>query len=411
MPGMRAVYRTALPLLWLGQIVFISASLYQSAIMLLGRTRSARIYRPAPDPRVRFALVVCARNESPVIGGLVTALVSQDYPRDRLDVVVVAHNCDDDTASVAARAGARVVELRTDVAGKALAMRRGLAEVRDSCDFVGIFDADSRAPSALLATVASACEESDCVQVETVPHDTEDWLATGYGFGRRARNLFWWRPREALGLGTTVSGSGYFIRPWLLDELLGQAHTLTEDLELTARLYAGGRHVRYVSSTYVQVEEAHNLKASLSQRLRWARGHLTVIGDSWPSLIRQAARGDARAFDMALYLVIPTRVLTRTAVTISLLWGVLRIPGGLPGAGLRVLVVLASMGEWLLPVVLALRDGLVPANGRGLSLAFRHGVLNLLWFPIGLWGLVSARAVTWDAMPRTGVPEGEDVLA
>jgi len=342
-----------------------------------------------------------------VIGGLVTGLVSQEYPRSQLDVVVVAHNCTDGTASVAARAGARVVELRTDLPGKALAMRAGLEAIADRCDFVGIFDADSRVPSALVATVAAACEGSDCVQVETVPHDTHDWLATGYGFGRRARNLFWWRPREALGLGTTVSGSGYFIRPELLRELLDKAHTLTEDLELTARLYASGRRVRYVSSTYVQVEEAHELGASMKQRLRWVRGHLTVIEDAWPSLMKQAARGDVRAFDIALYLVIPTRVLTRTAVTISLVWALLRFRGGLS----RPLVAAAFAGECFLPVAIALREGLVPADPRGVNLAFRHGILNLLWFPIGLWGLLSARSVAWEAMPRTGTPEGEDVLA
>ncbi|MGK2964856.1 MAG: glycosyltransferase [Tepidiformaceae bacterium] len=404
---MRTIGRATAGLIALGQLVFLAVSLYQSAITLLGRRRVAPVYAPSLDSPLRFALVVCARNEEAVIGGLVTGLVAQEYHRDRLEVIVVAHNCNDATATIAARAGARVVELTTEASGKALAMVAGLEAVGDDTDYVGIFDADSRVPATLVATVASALHGSDCVQVETVPHETDDWLATGYGFGRRARNLFWWRPREALGLGTTMSGSGYFIRPAILRDLLAQAHTLTEDLELTARLYAGGGHVRYVSSTYVQVEEAHSLAASMKQRLRWARGHITVIHDAWPSLLRQSARGDLRAFDIAIYLVMPTRVLTRTAVTGSLGWALIRAPGALP----LFPVVLGFVGEWVLPSAIALRERLVPANMRGVNLAVRHGVLNLLWFPIGLWGLISARAVAWDPVPRTGSPENEGSLA
>ena len=63
------------------------------------------------------------------------------------------------------------------------------------------------------------------------------------------------------------------------------------------------------------------------------------------------------------------------------------------------------------PTVIALRERLVPANMRGVNLAMRHSVLNLLWFPIGLWGLISARAVVWDPVPRTGSPENEGSLA
>ncbi|HET7738099.1 MAG TPA: glycosyltransferase family 2 protein [Tepidiformaceae bacterium] len=404
---MRTIGRATALMIAAVQFVFLAVSLYQSAITLLGRRGAAPVFRPALDSPLRFALVVCARNEASVIGGLVTGLVTQEYPRERIEVIVVAHNCDDATATVAARAGARVVELTTEASGKALAMAAGLEAVGEHIDYVGIFDADSRVPATLVATVAAACPGSDCVQVETVPHETADWLATGYGFGRRARNLFWWRPREVLGLGTTMSGSGYFIRPPLLRQLLAQAHTLTEDLELTARLYAGGGRVRYVSSTYVQVEEAHSLAASVKQRLRWARGHITVIHDAWPSLLRQSARGDLRAFDIAIYLVMPTRVLTRTAVTGSLAWALIRAPGALP----LFPVLLGFAGEWVLPSVIALRERLVPANMRGVNLAMRHSVLNLLWFPIGLWGLISARAVAWDPVPRTGSPENEGSLA
>ncbi len=387
-----------------GQLFVLAVSLYQSAITLLGRMRPQPRHRPMTEGGPRFGLVVCARDESKVVGGTVASLRAQEYPAHLYEVLVVAHNCSDDTASLAARAGARVIELDTHRPGKIYPMLAGLRELGGHCDLIGVFDADSRFPATLLATVAAAADGEDCIQVEVIPRDTPDWLARGYGLGRRSRNVFWWRPREALGLGSTLTGTGFFIRPALMKDLLENPRTLTEDLELTARLYATGRGVAYLSSTYVAVEEPHVFRASVRQRLRWVRGHISVIRYDWPKLVRHAAHGDARAFDMALYMLMPTRLLTRTGVTASAALAVLRVPGALPGPALGV----ALAGEWVLPAFIAVREKLVPVNRAGLNLALRHGVLSLLWFPIGLWGLLTSSVHSWDGNPRASVSERDD---
>ncbi len=387
-----------------GQAFLIAVSFYQTVIMVLGFRRPQPRHQPSTGGGPRFGLIVCARDEAEVVGGAVVGLRAQEYPRELFEVLVVAHNCSDETAELAARAGARVVELHTARPGKVQPMIAGLAAFDQTCDFVGVFDADSRVPPTLLATVATASEGEDCLQVETVPRDSTDWLATGYGLGRRARNLFWWRPREALGLGTTVSGTGFFIRPALLAELLANPQTLTEDLELTARLYARGGRVAYVSSTYVTVDEPHVFRASVRQRLRWVRGHFSVLRHDWPPLAARALHGDRRALDIALYMLVPTRVITRTAVTGSAILVALRLPAALPAGPVAV----AFAGEWAVPALVAVRQRLVPLNRHGLQLAVRHGMLSLLWFPIGAWGLVTSRVHAWDGTPRVPVPEGDN---
>jgi hypothetical protein len=402
---MRGVLRVVGALIFVGQAFWVAMSLYQSAIALTGRVR--RVPRRAvPGVKPCFFLIVCARNEAAVIPGIVSDLLAQNYPRDRFEVIVVAHNCTDATARVAAQAGVRVVELETERPGKAVAVSAGLNAAGDACDFVGVFDADARAPRGLLAAVAEASPGEDCLQVETVPRDTGEWLVEGYGLGRRVRNALWWRPREALGLGTTISGCGFFIRPALLREHLPKVRTLTEDLELTARLYNAGRRVAYVSSSFVVVEEPHRLGASVQQRARWARGHLRVVVHGWPPMFARGLRGDLRAFDMALYLISPTRMLTRLAVSCSFALALLRLPFALPLAP----VALALSGEWLLPLYVAVRDRLVPMSVPGLMLAGRHALLNLLWFPIGLWALVTPKSRAWTEMPRS-TPEEPDANA
>ncbi len=380
-----------------GVLLAIVISLYQSAILIMGLVRG-RTRREAANPLPRFALLICARNESGSVKGIVSDFQSQRYPRECFDIVVVAHNCSDDTVAVAREAGARVVEANDGRPGKAHAVAAGMRALPGTVDYVGVFDADSRVDENFLAAVAASIEGAECLQVEVVPERSDEWLSEGYGLGRRARNVMWWRPREALGLGVTISGTGWFIRPALHAELGPRLKTLTEDLELSTLMYSEGYTVRYSSDAAVTIQEPRTLGSSLNQRTRWARGHLRVIRRYWPKLLRRAASGDVRAMDMAIYLVAPTRVLTRSGITLGLVIALARsahaVSWPLLGLGL--------LSEFVLPGAVGLKEKLVPATPAGATLAARHTLLSLLWFPIGFWGLLTARRESWSAMPRTG---------
>jgi glycosyl transferase family 2 len=232
--------------------------------------------------------------------------------------------------------------------------------------------------------------------VETVPKLSDDWLAAGYGLGRRARNAMWWQPREALGLGVTISGTGWFITPSLHAELGPRLETLTEDLELSTLMYSEGHTVRYTSDAVVTIQEPSTFDSSMNQRLRWVRGHFRVIRRYWPALLGRGLSGDPRALDMAVYLVAPTRILTRAGVTLGVLMRVATPARAVswPLLGLGVL------SEFALPAAVGAKTNLVPATPGGAALALRHTLLSLLWFPIGFWGLLTARRETWNAMPR-----------
>jgi GT2 family glycosyltransferase len=387
------------------EAVALALSCYQSAVTLAGYLWSKRGEPPGGVSwRPRFALVVCARDEERVIGRVVHDLLEQDYPAEMRDVFVAAHNCSDGTVRAAEAAGARVIEVHSAAPGKAWAIRAALEATDGVYDLMGVFDADARVEPGLLAAIARRGPGPAVLQAETVPIGDPEWIAEGYGFGRKARNLFWWRPREALGLGTTISGCGWFIRPALLRDGLPRVTTLTEDLELTVRLALRGIPVTYVSDARVAVGEARDLRASLRQRLRWARGHLLVVARLWPGLAGRAVRGDVRALDLAIYLIAPTRMLTRLGASLAAAHWLLRLPGGPPAA----VVLPVALAEWAVPAFIGLRERLVGLNRRGLELAFRHGVLSLLWFPIGLWALATARVQTWAPAGRNAreVPDG-----
>ncbi|MBI5947068.1 MAG: glycosyltransferase [Chloroflexi bacterium] len=387
----------------------LALSLYQSFITVAGRARASRPAKPREEdagrPLPSIAAIICARNEEVAITDAVAGLLGQDYPAHLSRVAVMAHNCTDKTAELAREAGATVVEVLTEAPGKVHGLRAGLQLYGDHCDLIGVFDADTRVKPSLFHQIAAASAGEDCLQAETIPHDVHAVVASGYGLGRKARNLLWWQPRAALGLGSTINGTGFFIRPAVLAAMLGESHTLTEDLELTARLYASGRRVAYLPGVQVVVEEPEQFSSSMKQRLRWVRGHLGVVRFTWPALARRAATGDARAFDMAVYLLTPTRLITRVGVSGMAAATVLRAPFAFP-----VWVVGPSVAlEWVLPFGVLVRERVVEPSLEGARTTLTHALLSLCWFPLGVAALFTARVKAWDLTPRAAAGDRDAV--
>ncbi len=85
--------------------------LYLVVLALASFTRPRPISRPVRAPRL--VVLVPAHNEGEFIGRCVRSLRDQSYPADDYRLVVIADNCTDSTAALAAADGAEVMA-RTD---------------------------------------------------------------------------------------------------------------------------------------------------------------------------------------------------------------------------------------------------------------------------------------------------------
>lgn len=113
--------------------------------------------RPRADPAHRppLSVLVAAHDEADVIEARVADVLAQDYPRDRLEVIVVDDGSADGTAARAAAAGART--LRQPRAGKVAALARAVDEARG--EIVVLTDANTRfAPGALRALASTLAD-------------------------------------------------------------------------------------------------------------------------------------------------------------------------------------------------------------------------------------------------------------
>lgn len=242
---------------------------------------------PITKKKLRYGVIIGARNEEAVIGNLIRSIRASDYPRDKLDIFVVAHNCTDRTAEAAKEAGAIVyVYDNPDECTKGYATRylfRKIEEDYGTQSYDGFFtlDADNVLDGQFMTKMNDAFVASDGKAVITSFRNSKNFgtnvVSAMYGLyflqGCRMES----RGRTLLGCSTRVQGTGYLIPASVVKHGWNYV-TLTEDWELTADVVLDGVPILYCDEAMTYDEQPTSLRVMWRQRLRWAKGHLLVGG-------------------------------------------------------------------------------------------------------------------------------------
>ncbi|RPJ79423.1 MAG: glycosyltransferase family 2 protein, partial [Acidobacteria bacterium] len=220
---------------YLGYPIFIAA---------WARMRPRPIARDERRPLPGVSVVIAARDEAGRIGARIDNLLSLDYPRDRLQLIVVSDGSTDRTLDVLARYSEAVQVVALPRCGKAAALNAGVAAARH--DVVAFADARQRfAPDALRMLVRNFADERlGAVSGELLlssPVSTGEHTV-GEGLGLYWRYEKWIRRNESLA-GSTVGATGaiYAMRKSLWQEL--PAGTLLDDVLAPMRAVLRGKRV------------------------------------------------------------------------------------------------------------------------------------------------------------------------
>ena len=315
--------------------------------------------RAAGAPPVH--VLVPAHDEAAVIGATVRALVAQRGLGGRATVHVVADGCRDDTAALAAAAGA-VVHDRPDPdePGKGAALNWALGRIDGGPDdVIVVVDADTVADPWFLASITAELDAgAEVAQGRYGVLDADASSATALRWAALAvRHHLRPLGRRELGWSCGLFGNGMAFRRRVLEAHPWTGH-LTEDAEMALRLLLEGTTVRYVPEARVDAEMPATLGASGSQHRRWEVGRAEVARAFAPRLVRAVARPPRGAppravlADAALDLVLPPLSLLVVAQTAPAVAS-LALRGR--GAGPARAVAWLSLGTTLAHVVVGLR--------------------------------------------------------
>ena len=259
----------------------------------------------------RFAVLIAARNEKTVIGQLIDSINKQDYPRELIDIYVVADNCTDDTADVARQHGATVYErFDKEHVSKGFALQFLTTHMREDghMDYDGYFilDADNLLDTHYISAMNNAfsTDKEIVIGYRTAKNYSDNWVSAAYGIYFIYESEFANRPRDLLSTSCFLSGTGCLFSQKFIDECSGGIWSwtgLTEDLECTTVILKKGYKVAYCTDAVLYDEQPTSFAASIKQRIRWVRGYLSAIGKNFKGLFsRLFKKGGFAVFDFLM---------------------------------------------------------------------------------------------------------------
>jgi cellulose synthase/poly-beta-1,6-N-acetylglucosamine synthase-like glycosyltransferase len=293
-------------LLWLlvlATLVPVSVLFGQVLLALPAHRRAEFSQRP------RAAVLMPAHNEAPVIAEALQSVVPQLAQGDRL--LVVADNCSDDTASLAAREGATVVERRDpERPGKNYALEFGVRHLEASPpDVVIIVDADCQIHEGVIDRLARACKGIG----RPVQSRYLMFAPQGAGFTTQIATFAWivknWvRPlgMKRLGLPCQLMGTGTAF-PWKAIAGFRIANSeMAEDYKFGIDMALAGYPAVFCPDVTVTSYFPEKKATEEIQRTRWEHGHLQLILREVPRLLFRAARTrNPQLLGLAVDLLVP----------------------------------------------------------------------------------------------------------
>lgn len=255
-------------------------TIHKTIYCVIGFFIKAKVYEKT-EKRNRYAVVIAARNEEAVIGNLIDSIQCQSYPREYVDIIVVADNCTDHTAKISKEKGAIVYErCNPEQARKGYALQFLFEQIKrdigiENYDGYFVFDADNLLAPNFIEEMNKAFASGE--KIVTSYRNTKNFdtniISSAYGIHFCHNSMTMHRPRAALHIGTHLTGTGYLIASDLLKD--GWNYTIfTEDDQITMCFTAKGYKVAYCEAAEFFDEQPCDFKTVWKQRVRWAKGRL-----------------------------------------------------------------------------------------------------------------------------------------
>ncbi len=262
---------------------------------------------PVAPKTPSVAIVVCARDEEDNLMDCLMSLASQDYPDDKLRLILVDHLSQDNTGNIMERFASdmpfetqviHITEPDPNFKGKVQALVEGLDQLHDE-EYVLLTDADCVVPELWVRTLLARFTENVIAvggipSIDSESSEESNWLTRlqdidfryyyGYAFGLTSFSARLTANKEKNGFKTNwrlirpaiVSGNNLAFKASLYKECGGFrkiGSSLIEDVDLLlSMINISGGHLAITVSPDARVQTAPQptLRKLWQQRRRWA---------------------------------------------------------------------------------------------------------------------------------------------
>lgn len=294
-------------LMIMNAVLSIGGFIYYMKVEKKGRGKPLEEY-----PTV--SIMVPAHNEALVIVRTVRALLNMEYPKDRYEIIVINDNSTDDSAEKLEALqrefpDRRLIVISTgpEVGGKGKSNALNIGFSVSTGEVIAIYDADNTPESDALAILVENLMEDDKIGAVIGKFRTRNRNASllsrfvnietlAYQCMNQAGRYFFFKL-------CTIPGTNYVIRRELIEQIGGwDTKALSEDTEISFRLYRMGYYIKQMPLAVTWEQEPHLLGVWFRQRTRWAKGNIYVLVKNMRYIFDPTA-GPMR-LDVIYYLIV-----------------------------------------------------------------------------------------------------------
>lgn len=243
-----------------------------------------------------ITLIVPAHNEEVVIQKTTNAILNLNYPSEKLEILIFADNCEDNTAKYVREIinqkrfknrNIQIIE-RTGSGGKAGVLNDALKIAHG--EYIGVYDADAMPEKNALYFLVKKVLEN--------PH--RYMAAFGRNKTRNAKQNFLTRCINQEIVVTQriqhcgiwqlfkigrIPGTNFIINTNYVKSIGGWRNgALTEDTDISFKIMGSGKLIALAYNSEAFQQEPETLKDYYFQRLRWAKGNYEVVINNFKQL-------------------------------------------------------------------------------------------------------------------------------
>lgn len=372
---------TIVLVLYLLFLSFITLNvLYWVVFAVAGWLGKADDRKLAPGETLRYrkiGVLIPAYKEDAVIVESVTANLRQDYPADRYDLIVIADSFQPQTLATLAEMPIKVLEVTFEVSTVAKAINAALDRLPiEEYEILVVSDADNLMAVDFLSRINIAFSQGwKAVQGHRVAKNVNTSVAILDAASEEINNHIFRKGARALGLSSSIIGSGMAFDPMIMKACMAAQHTMGGyDKELETNLVLNGTKIAYLADAYIYDEKVAHRDVFQHQRTRWVAAQWQFVKFYFLKGVNELLHGRfASGIKVIQGVVLPKILLL-----------------GLVALGVGVGLVVGRPLLWEIPFVMLL------ILSASIVLAFpaylwkRVRLKELLLIPVLLWSFVRA---------------------
>lgn len=250
------------------------------------------------------SVIVPVWNEERTLAATVNSLLALDYPKDKLDIIIVDDGSTDGTRQVANtfKRHSQVRVFHKENGGKHTAVNLGLKRARG--ELVGCLDADSFVDKNALVEIVRCFEDEQimavtpAIRVHAPGNVLQKIQRVEYNMGIFLRKMF-----GSMNAIHVTPGPFSIFRKKVFEDLGGyvRAHN-TEDMEMALRMHKNHYPIANAPTAYIYTVTPHTVKGLYKQRLRWVYGFLANAID-YRMMIFNKKYGNVGVFTLPVAII------------------------------------------------------------------------------------------------------------